>query len=607
MTNAHVISSPAPGPATNPRGAWLRLSAALSEEICDLADREDLTVTCAPGKGHGAPGCFIPELAAIELDGAHLGHHPNTCDPSRPADRARYAPLWGVLVHEAAHAAHTRWTPPPGTPAAHVDAALVLEETRIESAQLRRRPADRRWLRASASSLILADFTTPPPAPPGGGAAAGASVAQPPAASPTVPASGPNVAMTPWNAARAAGLLLARTDLGILERAETAGLAATIASVLGTDRLVELAQLWRAAHIAPDEDRDTMLELGRRWCELIGTDPNQPAPTEGGTTTGNANQEGREGITGTPSPLAEAIGGALAAVEKAEAAALGTTGADADAREQRARERAARVARKVFNVPNQPGPQRGPTAVARTRAPHPAEQTAARRLARALRSAAHREPTVTAVTSPMPPGRLRMRDALAADAQRAAGAIPTAEPFTQTTRRPVPSPPLRIGIACDVTGSMQALAGPVASAAWILARAAAHVPDAQSATVIFGTRVRPVTSPGVTPARVAEFTARDSQHRFAEAVDALDGLMDLSQTGAARLLIVVSDGIFPADERALGRLRIARLTAAGCPVLWLAMDERTRPIDGADVVTLSDPAHAAAVIGTAAARAMRRA
>ncbi|MFC5188114.1 hypothetical protein [Actinomadura harenae] len=603
MTNAHVISGPTPGPATKPRGAWLRLSAALSEEICDLADREDLTVTCAPGKGHGAPGCFIPELAAIELDGSHLGHHPDTCDPSRPADRTRYAPLWGVLVHEAAHAAHTRWTPTPGTSAAHVDAALVLEETRIEAAQLRRRPADRRWLRASASSLILADFTTPPR----GGAAAGALVAQPLAAPPTVPASRPNVAMTPWNAARAAGLLLARTDLGILERAETAGLAATIASVLGTNRLVELAKLWRAAHVTPDEDRDTMLELGRRWCELVGTDPNQPAPTEGGTGTGNTNQEGSKGSTGAPSQLAEAIGGALAAVEKAEAAALGTTSADADAREQRAHERAARVARKVFNVPNQPGPQRGPTAVARTRAPHPAEQSAARRLARALRSAAHREPTVTAVTSPMPPGRLRMRDALAADAQRAAGAIPTAEPFTQTTRRPVPSPPLRIGIACDVTGSMQALADPVASAAWILARAAAHVPDAQSATVIFGTRVRPVTSPGVTPARVAEFTARDSQHRFAEAVDALDGIMDLSRTGAARLLIVVSDGIFPAAERALGRDRIARLTAAGCAVLWLAMDERTRPIDGADVVALTDPAQAAAVIGTAATRALRRA
>ena len=67
-----------------------------------------------------------------------------------------------------------------------------------------------------------------------------------------------------------------------------------------------------------------------------------------------------------------------------------------------------------------------------------------------------------------------MRGALAADAQRAAGALPTAEPFTRTTRRAVPTPPLRLGIACDVSGSMVEFAGPVASAAWILAHAARH-------------------------------------------------------------------------------------------------------------------------------------
>ena len=89
------------------------------------------------------------------------------------------------------------------------------------------------------------------------------------------------------------------------------------------------------------------------------------------------------------------------------------------------------------------------------------------------------ERTATTVASATPPGRLRMREALSADAQRAAGALPTATPFTRTIRRRVPAPPLRVGIACDVSGSMSAFAGPVASAAWILARAAeigrAHV------------------------------------------------------------------------------------------------------------------------------------
>ena len=45
------------------------------------------------------------------------------------------------------------------------------------------------------------------------------------------------------------------------------------------------------------------------------------------------------------------------------------------------------------------------------------------------------------------------------------------QPFTRTTRRSVPTPPLRIRIACEVSGSMVEFAGTVASAAWILAHA----------------------------------------------------------------------------------------------------------------------------------------
>jgi hypothetical protein len=88
-----------------------------------------------------------------------------------------------------------------------------------------------------------------------------------------------------------------------------------------------------------------------------------------------------------------------------------------------------------------------------------------------------------------------MRGALAADAQRAAGAVPTAQPFTRTTRRSVPTPPLRIRIVCEVSGSMVEFAGTVASAAWILAHAARHTTVATTtATVIIGDSRHP-TSP----------------------------------------------------------------------------------------------------------------
>ncbi|GLZ15892.1 hypothetical protein Acsp04_61270 [Actinomadura sp. NBRC 104425] len=593
---AHIIAAPSaePAPGTDPHGPWLRLSAAFTEAVADLADREDLTVTCAPGKGRGAPGCFIPAQATIELDGAHLGHDPRTCDPSRVSDRERYPALWGVLTHEAAHAHHTRWTPPHGTPAAHIDAALALEESRIEAAQIRRRPADRRWLRASASRLVLADFmppagTTPGPMPgdptPRAAASGGATI---------------SATMTPWDAGRAAALLLARTDAGILDHVETKPLTEMIIKILGEKRLNALADLWGIAHRTGDDDRETMIDLGRRWCEIIGIDPERPAPEPPPTS----------GEPSGPSPLAEAISGALRAVAKTDGAS--TSGAaeekdDRRRREQAVREATERAARRVFRSTHSERGRHGPTAIIGTRAPRGDEQAAARRLARQLRAAAHRERVATVQTSPAPPGRLRMRAALAADAQRAAGAVPTAEPFTRTTRRHVPAPPLRIGIACDVSGSMVEASVPVASAAWILARAASHIPDARSATVIFGAKVRPVTHPGAVPATVTEFTACDSTEQFVQAVDALDGGLDLSRPGAARLLVVVSDGIFTAEQRRIGQKRIDRLTAAGCAVLWLNLTGRAYPMDGAHLLTLTNPAATVTAIGAAAARALRNA
>ncbi|MER7544766.1 hypothetical protein ABTW95_17340 [Spirillospora sp. NPDC127506] len=613
------VPAPAPAPVTGLGGEWLRLSAAFTDAVTDLTDREDLTVQCAPGLGQGAPGCFVPDLATIELDGRHLRLDPATCDPSWPADRDRYPALWGVLTHEAAHATHTRWAVPDGAPAAAADAAMALEESRIEAAQVRRRPADRRWLRASATSLVLADFTTPPtaapatppgpgaPAPSGGaptgapsGTSSGASAGAPATAPPVTT---PHAAMTPWNAGRAAALILARTDAGILEPAETKPLAEAVLNVLGPSRLSALAALWHRAHATADDDAEAMMDLGRRWCRVLDVNPDRPVPPP---------LPGTPGASGDPSPLAEALGATMVAVHAAAAEpAPGAPRPDDPAEKRRqekdARDTADRAARRVFGASTAPTTARGRTAITGTRPPTSGEQAAARRLARRLRAAAHRDRVTTTHTSPTPPGRLSMRGALAADAQRAAGTVPTAEPFTRTTRRHVPAPPLRVGIACDVSGSMNTLAAPVASAAWIMARAAGHIPDAASATVIFGANVRPIVHPGHTPGTVTEFAARDPREDFVKAVDALDSALDLTRPGAARLLVIVSDGRFKDDQPTDGQKRIDRLTAAGCGVLWLSMSAKTRAMNGAHLVTLTDPAAAADAIGAAAARALRNA
>ncbi|ASO21609.1 hypothetical protein FHR81_003253 [Actinoalloteichus hoggarensis] len=597
----HLISDPAaPGTAVFPAApGWLTLSAAMTEEVPLIADRDDLLVTIAPGAGHGAPACFLPNQSLIELDGTHLGAvDPATATPHLNRDRARYATAWGLLTHECAHAAHSRWDPPSDAPPNAAGAATLLEESRIEAAHLRRRPDDRHWLRASSINLILADL---------------------PAAD---PAHGP--AMTAHDAAQAAALVLARTDAGVLTATETAPVAQAVEAVLGEEAFAALRTVWREAFTVADDDAEAMLDLGRRWCEIIGTPPepepdtdpdSEPDPGPGpgtepdGVDSGSAPDPAGASV---PSPLTRAITTSLVSVARSMADEAGPTdpepAADATATptaDPAADAHAATVARRVFATD---GPGSGRTATMGTRSPTAAERTAARTMARALTTAGVRERVATKTTSAMPPGRLRMRGALAADAQRAAGALPTAEPFTRTTRTTVPAPPLRLGIACDVSGSMSKFAGPVASTAWILAHAARHTSvPADTATVIFGYHVRPIVYPGTAPARVTEFDAADDWEAVDEAVDALDGALRLSLPGAARLLVVISDGHFPDEPRAAGQHRVNRLRATGCGVLWLSPHKRSIPFDGVTVHTLTDPSATARAVGRAATAALRAA
>jgi hypothetical protein len=601
--STHLAADPtAIGAAVFPaRPEWLTLSAALADEVPVIADREDLLVSIAPGAGGGAPACFYPTRALIEVDGTHLAVDPATANPADLSDRPRYGATWGLLTHECGHAKHTAWNPPQGTPPGIAEAALLLEEPRMEAAQVRRRPDDRHWLRTSARDVILADLNPP-----------------------ADPTRAPQ--MTTPDAARAAALLLARVDGGILTRAEVAPLARVVEDVLGADTLGKLRAVWRTALRTADDDGDTMLDLGRQWCEIVGTDPNDPDPGSAGTpdpaaapdpsgtpsTSGAPSPSGgSSGGTPAPSPLAGAIAAALNKVaakvarEKAPEDPAARAAATRAA-ESAAANTAARAARSVFSGSS--GTRYGETATAGTRPPTDDERTASRVLARALTTAGVRDRVAVKTTSILPPGRLRMRGALAADAQRAAGAIPTAQPFSRTTRTTVPTPPLRLAIACDVSGTMRWASEYVASAAWILANAARHTTvPAQTATVIFGNRVRPLTLPGKAPAMVTEFASNDNWEDVPTALEALDGALGLSVPGAARLLVIVSDGRFREDPRRTGQRKLDQLRANGCAVLWLTTRDTDTPLSGATVHQLTDPTTAARAIGRAATTALRAA
>ncbi|MGW2397116.1 hypothetical protein ACWCYY_11240 [Kitasatospora sp. NPDC001664] len=571
-------------PPAQPRSspaAWLRVGAELGDRLVALSGRHDLLVTCQPGTRSGAPAAYFPGLAEVEFDAtlfdplqAHEIH------PRIVGDEERYPAAWGVFVHEAAHAAHSGWTElAAGAHPRIVEAALLLEESRIEGTHLTKRPMDRTYLRTSARTLVMPDIANP-------------------------------TFQGIEHAAGVAALILGRRDVGILDAGETQAVASLCEQVLGADLLATLTGIWTAAHRCADHDATTMLAHAQDWCEALdAAAPSLPAPPEDLTDL----------LAGAVVVVMDSMAANdradLAAQLAADVALAAHAEAQAQDRAQRASSgrKAAATARSVFNPrgatvnpDGTPSSRTGP--ITGSRKPTTAEQTAAGQLSRALRAAAYRERAEERSTSPTPPGRLNMRAALARDAQRASGSVPTAEPFTHIRRRSTATPPLRVGIAVDVSGSMSAACEPVASAAWIVARAAAMTgPDSRTATVAYDSHLTALTRPTHrAPAQVTTFRASGGSHSLGDALDALDHGLDLSRPGAGRLLVIVTDAVYTPDETADAVTRIQRLGVAGCAVLQLTLDKKSRHLPGTTLLHLPKPSAAPAAIAKAATDAIRR-
>ncbi|MFB6477462.1 hypothetical protein ACFCXF_03255 [Streptomyces virginiae] len=568
-------------PPAQPRSspdAWLRVGAELGDRLVALSGRQDLLVTCRPGTRSGAPAAFFPALGEVEFDaGLFAPLQAHEIHPRIVGDEERYPAAWGVFVHEAAHAAHSVWTPPAGADPRVVEAAFLLEESRAEGAHLTRRPTDRTYLRTSARTLVMPDIAHP-------------------------------TLQGIEHAASVAALILGRRDVGILDAGETRAVADLCEKALGADLLATLTRIWTAAHQCADHDATTMLGHAQEWCDALDVAaPALPVPENLTDLLSGAVGMVMDSTAATDAAdLAEqaAANNAMAAQSKAQA----------QDRAQRAgqRRKAAATAKSVFNArgtvspDGTPAPRSNP--VTGTRRPTAAEQSAASRLSRALRAAAYRERTEERTTSPTPPGRLNMRAALARDAQLAAGSVPTAEPFTHTRRRNTPTPPLRVGIAVDVSGSMRAACAPVASAAWIVARAAALTdPDSLTATIAYDRHLTALTRPTHrAPERVTTFDANGGAHNLGDAIDALDHGLALSLPGAGRLLVIVTDARYRSDETAQAVTRVKQLTTAGCAVLQLTLTAQSQHLPGTTLLHLPRPSSAPAAIAAAATDAIRR-
>jgi hypothetical protein len=563
------------------------LVAALNRMVNAMAGRDDLLLECVwnahPIAGQpDAPAWFVPADLTVTLN-AHIGLQgadPAAVDPLTAAGRRGNPVLVGLLAHESGHAHSTRWPDDVGAglPAAVTRAVSLLEEPRIEYRQVTRRPQDRPFLRACASTLLDLDaFAT-----------GGSRVAD------------------RWAAATAAALVLGRVDAGVLDPDDVDAVVPVLRHLLGEDDLRALTGLWRAALDLPDGDVEGLIDLATRWVAVVGEPPSEaemprlgchlpagpgpagedaaapdPADADPAGADPAADPAAAGGASSGRDPLVAALDAALSAAHdgaREELEAELSSGPDPAAEAARAQadeddeaqRRARDTARAVFGDVV----SRGAAAVTlgAPRPPTEDERVLARAMGEALRRARFRDRSIVTRTSAAPPGRLNGREAMLGMAQRSRGALVTARPFRSTVRRRVPEPPVTLGIAIDVSGSMRWAEDIMATVAWAGAHAVTSV-HGRSASVVFGSGVAPLAHPGCPPTRVTPFCADASWENFSGAFDALDGALNLTRGVGVRLLVVVSDGHFvAAGQPQAAQDAVTRMRRGGGHVLWIPGD-----------------------------------
>lgn len=331
-----------------------------------------------------------------------------------------------------------------------------------------------------------------------------------------------------WSAGKCALLVLGRRDSGVLEATDVAGVATLLRAALGSHVLRRLRRIWcRVRHVA-DGDATGMLRLARAWCRVL--------------------LSAKDTSAAVVRRASRAVGRAIRALEDLPAGPSLPPPWDGE------RPDPGRVFDRRCPFPR--------------REPPPELAAAARGLARRLADmeVARRVPVSRA--SLLPPGRLRMRGALEAAAQKAAGARPTALPWQRVTRTRPPAPLPRVGIALDISASMGAFFTPAVEAAWMCAMAArgAH---GESAAVTFGAFLQPLFAPGRVPESLP-VPGREWFTRFLDtAIDALTIALRLSAPGDGRILFLITDGGVGDEEFARVTGKVAALSRDGCAIVQI--------------------------------------
>jgi hypothetical protein len=601
---------------------WLGVNASVGKLVNQWSLRQDLVVALSPTTSIGAPACFNPALAEIEVSiekAFGVGITPDQIgEITQRKVQLKHAMGAGAIYHEALHARLSRWSLEQAakdlTPR-ELRFIHAMEESRIEYWGCQFLPKNRALLRACAIEIVLDEIEE----------------------------QAKNVSKVDA-AAFMALLTLARVDAGVLDARDIVdSVHAIVGEVLSDEVIAKLRAIWKDFQQHDQHSNALPLyDLTREFLKVLDERKEETGESEGqepgeGGTPGQPGEPGTGDGQGRPTPeQVEDFKDFIKKVKQAlkdnqEAAGIATQNElddeieveerkeEAEAREQdsKTRNESKDLADKVFNQdPTSTGShvtgEKTRSRLIETRTPKGEELAAANRIANALRKAKYRERSQTRVASVVPPGRLRSRAFIQGQALKARGVHTPVEAWRTTKRKTTDDPTLNVGVIVDISGSMKSAMTPMAITAWVMSEAVRRV-QGKCAMVYCGQDVFPTLKPGQRLTEVKTYTASDSTEEFDKAFKAIDGAMNLTRADGAKLLVVVSDGHYRPDQKAHAKKLLRDADKAGVAILWLTFDgkvhEPAELLNGTagrvvDLKSTESPTTASAIIGEAAAKAL---
>jgi hypothetical protein len=531
----------------------LRTCSQIGLLVNSWSGRNDLVVYGGEDSAEGeAVAAFYHDSAEIEVNLAKaFGEFATSESIGNLAQKSvqyEYPNVIGVIYHEALHAKYTNWDKE--TIMAELDpserkAFMLLEETRIEARGLIDQPENRLFLRDSALTFALEGVDE----------AALAEVSE------------------VWQAGMLGILAVGRFDIGVLELKDITTIHTCLVSILGQELFDSLRKVWCEFSALKVTQIETAMGLARKWVELLReADPEG----EGGFGEMGEGESGEGESMPVPNELSELIQDIAEQVQANNSRSLSdqeTTEkwkeeAKSRANQNKLNNQKKETARKIFDKTNDSKGSGSRSTLGSTRAPTPAERSAAVTIAGMLEKAKYRERSLHEVRSTLPQGKLKARAAVQNAALAARGSFERVPAWERKVRKHTDDPTLRLGVMVDISGSMGSAMEAMATTAWVMGEAG-HRIQAKTAMVYYGSGVFPTLRVGQRLDQVRVFSAPDQTEEFGEAWKALDGELGLTFGDGVRMLVVVSDGQYRETQIEAARIALQECKRNGVAVLWI--------------------------------------